>query len=169
MKTYGVIFADGRKELISIVLDDDGNPRMDTLAPYPKPENWVDPTIVPLVKIDKPGDGYWTEYLVWKKDRVERQWVPANPPAVPPEIPVTAEEHLNLQGYTPLRLLTLLDIEGKLHALGQTSDSLAAVRSWIDTLTISAAINPNATRDDWPDAPFPFEVVLIEALSVLPN
>ena len=74
MKTYGVIFADGRKELISIVLDDDGNPRMDTLAPYPKPENWVDPTIVPLVKIDKPDTGEGEPKIVWFSDRVERQW-----------------------------------------------------------------------------------------------
>jgi hypothetical protein len=74
MKTYGVVFADGRKELISIVLDDEGNPRLDTLAPYPTPEDWVEPTIIPLVKIDKPESGEWNPVVVWFEDRVERQW-----------------------------------------------------------------------------------------------
>jgi hypothetical protein len=74
MKTYGVVFADGRKELISIVLDDEGNPRMDTLAPYPTPEDWVEPAIIPLVKIDKPESGEWNPVVVWFEDRVERQW-----------------------------------------------------------------------------------------------
>jgi hypothetical protein len=74
MKTYGVVFADGRKELISIVLDDEGNPRLDTLAPYPTPEDWVEPTIIPLVKIDKPESGDWNPFVVWFEDRVERQW-----------------------------------------------------------------------------------------------
>jgi hypothetical protein len=77
MKTYGVVFADGKKELISIVLDDDGNPRMDTLAPYPTPEDWVEPTLIPLVKIDKPESGEWNPAVVWFEDRVERQWVAA--------------------------------------------------------------------------------------------
>jgi hypothetical protein len=74
MKTYGVVFADGRKELISIVLDDEGNPRLDTLAPYPAPDDWVEPTIIPLVKIDKPESGEWNPVVVWFEDRVERQW-----------------------------------------------------------------------------------------------
>lgn len=77
MKTYGVIYADGRKELVSIVLDEEGNPRMDTLAPYPTPEDWVEPTIVPLVKIEKPV-GEWGPVVVWFEDRVERQWEAIN-------------------------------------------------------------------------------------------
>ena len=74
MKTYGAIYQDGRKELVSIVLDDDGNPRVDTIRPYPVPEDWVDPAIIPLVKIDKPEEGNWTPIIVWFEDRVERQW-----------------------------------------------------------------------------------------------
>jgi hypothetical protein len=73
MKTYGVLFADGTKELISIVLDDEGNPRLYTLAPCPTPEDWVEPTIVPLLKIEKP-EGDWKPVVVWFEDRVERQW-----------------------------------------------------------------------------------------------
>jgi hypothetical protein len=74
MKTYGVIFADGRKELISIVLDENDEPRLDTLAPYPTPEDWITPTIIPLVKIEKPAEGEWEPVVVWFDDRVERQW-----------------------------------------------------------------------------------------------
>lgn len=77
MKTYGAIYQDGRKELVSIVLDDDGNPRIDTIRPYPMPEDWVDPTIVPLVKTDKPEEGDLNPIIVWFEDRVERQWEPA--------------------------------------------------------------------------------------------
>lgn len=77
MKTFGVIYQDGRKEIVSIVLDEDGNPRPDTLRPYPTPEDWVDPQILPLVKIEKPGTGDWEPIVVWFEDRVERQWEPA--------------------------------------------------------------------------------------------
>lgn len=74
MKTFGAIFANGTKELISIVLDEDGNPRIDTIRPYPVPDGWVDPTIVPLVKLEKPEVGEWNPVVVWFEDRVERQW-----------------------------------------------------------------------------------------------
>lgn len=74
MKTFGVIFQDGRQELISIVLDDEGNPRIGTIAPYPRSDNWIDPTILPLVKIEKPEEGEWEPIVVWFDDRVERQW-----------------------------------------------------------------------------------------------
>jgi hypothetical protein len=73
MKTYGAIYANGNKELVSIVLDDEGNPRLDTLAPYPTPEDWVEPAIIPVVKIEKP-EGDWKPVVVWFEDRVERQW-----------------------------------------------------------------------------------------------
>jgi hypothetical protein len=75
MKTYGLV---KEKQLISIVLDEEGNPRLDTLAPNPKPEDWVAPEIVPLVKLDQPTYDVLTQYvepkLVWHTDRVERDW-----------------------------------------------------------------------------------------------
>ena len=77
MKTYGLIYPDGRRELSSIVLDDQGEPRLDTIRPYPVPEDWVDPQIIPLVTIEQPESGNWTDTLVWYEDRVERQWIPA--------------------------------------------------------------------------------------------
>ena len=78
MQTYGLIFTDGTKELASVVLDEEGNPRIDTIRPYPVPDGWEDPRLVPLVKIDKPGEGKWEPMLVWFSDRVERQWKPIN-------------------------------------------------------------------------------------------
>jgi hypothetical protein len=78
MKTYGVIYPNGTKELVSIVLDENDEPRMDTLRPYPTPEDWVDPQILPLVKLDKPEEGEWEPVVVWFEDRVERQWQPLN-------------------------------------------------------------------------------------------
>ena len=84
---------------------------------------------------------------------------------VPPTF--TAEQHLAEQGYTPLRLLTCLDLEGKLRATGTTSPKLAAVRQWLDNLTLAAAANPDEARPDWPAAPHPFEQVLAEALTAL--
>jgi hypothetical protein len=49
LKTYGLIFPNGTKYLSSVCLDDEGNPRIDTIRPYPVPEDWVDPTLVELV------------------------------------------------------------------------------------------------------------------------
>ena len=84
---------------------------------------------------------------------------------VPPTF--TAEQHLAEQGYTPLRLLTCLDLEGKLRATGTASEKLASVRAWLDTLTLAAASNPDEARPDWPAAPHPFDQVLAEALTAL--
>ena len=78
MRTYGLIYPDGRQELASIVLDENDEPRIDTIRPYPVPEDWVDPVIIPLVKEDMPTEGEWTDILVWFDDRVERQWEPTN-------------------------------------------------------------------------------------------
>lgn len=77
MKTFGVIWPDGTKELRSILLDEEGNLRIqDSIRPYPwTDEEWVEPQIIPLVKIDKPTEGNWEPTLVWFEDRVERQWI----------------------------------------------------------------------------------------------
>lgn len=74
MKTYGI---PETQTLVSIPLDENGDPRLDTLAPNPKPEDWTPPVIIPLVKIPKPEDdgiNVYSPKLVWFADRVERQW-----------------------------------------------------------------------------------------------
>jgi hypothetical protein len=86
---------------------------------------------------------------------------------LPPPPVATAEAHLTASGYSPLRLLTCLDLEGKLRATGSASEKLAAVRQWLDNLTLAAAANPDEARPDWPAAPFAFEAVLAEALTAL--
>ena len=79
IKTYGLIFPDGTKYLSSVVLDDEGNPRLDTIRPYPVPEDWVDPTLVKLVKADPPeSETEWVSHLEWFADRVEVKWEPIN-------------------------------------------------------------------------------------------
>lgn len=76
MRTYGVIWPDGTKELRSILIDENDNLRIeDSLRPYPHTDDWVAPQIIPLVKIEKPEEGEWTDTLVWFEDRVERQWI----------------------------------------------------------------------------------------------
>ena len=76
MKQFGLVSA---QELISIPLDDDGAPRLDTLAPTPTPDDWTPPEVVPLIKLDQPdcnpATHRCTPVLVWFPDRVERQWV----------------------------------------------------------------------------------------------
>jgi hypothetical protein len=86
---------------------------------------------------------------------------------LPPPPVATAEAHLTASGYSPLRLLTCLDLEGKLWKANATSPKLAAVRQWLDNLTLAAAANPDEARPDWPAAPHPFEAVLAEALAAL--
>jgi hypothetical protein len=86
MKTYGILET---QELLSIVLDDDGNPRLDTLKPIGAGDDWIPPTIIPLVKLPQPQLDPLTEYcepkLVWFNDRVERDWEIKTIPPTPPE------------------------------------------------------------------------------------
>jgi len=86
---------------------------------------------------------------------------------LPPPPLATAEAHLTAQGYSPLRLLTCLDLEGKLWKANATSPKLASVREWLDNLTLAAASAPDEARPDWPPAPHPFEQVLAESLAAL--
>jgi hypothetical protein len=97
------------------------------------------------------------ENAVWNAG----EWMIPTPPSI------TAEDHLAASGYSPLRLLTCLDLEGKLWKANATSPKLAAVRQWLDNLTLAAAANPDDARPDWPAAPFAFEAVLAEALTAL--
>lgn len=97
------------------------------------------------------------ETAVWNSG----EWMLPTSPAV------TAEDHLGEQGYTPLRLLTCLDLEGKLRATAKASPKLAAVRQWLDALTLAAAVNPDEARSDWSAAPHPFDQVLAESLAAL--
>ena len=86
MKTYGL---KETQELVSIVLDEEGNPRLDTLKPIDAGDDWTPPEIVPLVKLRQPELDITKEYcepkLVWFSDRVERDWEIKTIPSIPPE------------------------------------------------------------------------------------
>jgi hypothetical protein len=86
MKTYGL---KEKQELISIPLDDDNNPRLDTLKPPNAGDDWIPPEVIPLVKLLQPTLNPLKEYckpkLVWFSDRVERDWEIKTIPPIPPE------------------------------------------------------------------------------------
>jgi hypothetical protein len=164
MKTFGLIWPDGTQELCSIVLDDDGNPRMDTIEPYPKQEGWIVPQVLPLVKIPKPEQGAWEPNVVWFEDRVERQWVAGTPAPAPT---FTAAEWVDAQGFAGNRSTTMLYLKLKLDAAQLTSAKLAAVQGWLDGMIVAGVTAPDEKRSDYPAAPFSFEEASAEALSVL--
>ena len=86
--------------------------------------------------------------------------------AARPRPAITAEKWIERQGFPAIRLVTLMDLEGKLAAGGKTSAKLTAVRSWLDTILGAFATNP-APRNDWPIAPFGFEETVAQAASKL--
>lgn len=82
--------------------------------------------------------------------------------------PMVAEQWIEKQGYTALKVIALMDAENKLAAAGKTSSKLSAVRSWLDSVTSAHVMNPEP-KTDWPDAPFTFEQTMQEAASVILN
>jgi hypothetical protein len=82
--------------------------------------------------------------------------------AARPKPAVTAEKHIEREGYPAIRLVTLMDLEGKLAEAGKTSAKLTAVRSWLDAIFGAFAANPEP-RNDWPKAPFGFEETVQDA------
>jgi hypothetical protein len=77
-----------------------------------------------------------------------------------------AEEWLTIQGYTSIQLVTLLDLENKLAAASKNSPKLTATRTWIDSI-LSAFIENDSQRDNWPPAPFGFQETTTEAFAAL--
>jgi hypothetical protein len=86
--------------------------------------------------------------------------------AARPKPAVTAEKHIEREGFPAIRLVTLMDLEGKLAEAGKTSAKLTAVRAWLDMILGAFASNPEP-RNDWPKAPFGFEETVQEAASKL--
>ena len=77
-----------------------------------------------------------------------------------------AEEWLSSQGYSSMRLVTLLDLENQLASVLGNSPKLTAVRTWINGVLATFIQNP-APRADWSAAPFSFEETTQEAFSAL--
>ena len=161
MKTYGLIWPDGQKELRSIVLDDEGNPRLDTLEPNPKPEDWQPPQVLPLLKLPQPEQGAWEPNAVWFDDRVERQWVAGTPAPAPT---FTAEQWLDTQGLSLSRTPVFL----YLRQSGAQSPKLDATEAYLNGILAQFAADTSPrTAEAWGAAPWSFEEVVGEALGVL--
>ena len=78
----------------------------------------------------------------------------------------TAEQWLTKCGYTPLQLVTLLDLEAKLSNANKTSDKMVAVRQWLNLILTSFTTNPDPS-DTWPLPPCTFEEATQDAISKL--
>lgn len=83
-----------------------------------------------------------------------------------PKPPITAERHIEREGFPAIRLVSLMDLEFKLAQAGKTAAKLTAVRSWLDGVMATFAANPEP-RNDWPKAPYGFEETVQEAASKL--
>jgi hypothetical protein len=164
MKTFGLIWPDGTKELSTIALKDDGSHQIESIRPHPVPENWEAPRVLPLIKIPKPEVGAWEPNVVWFDDRVERQWVVGTPAPVPTYTP---EAWVDQQKFDGNRPTTLLYLKLQLDAAQKTSPKLAAVQGWLDGMIVAGVTAPDERQSAWPVAPYSFEAASQEALSVL--
>jgi hypothetical protein len=99
-----------------------------------------------------------------KKDRLREQSLAAAQAelAAMPKPAVSAESHIESQGYPAIRLVTLMDLESKLAQAGKTSPKLSAVRLWLNTILGAFAATPEP-RNDWPAAPFGFQETVQDA------
>jgi hypothetical protein len=161
MKTYGLIWPDGQKELRSIVLDDEGNPRIDTLQPNPLPEDWQEPQIIPLVKLPQPEQGEWEPNVVWFDDRVERQWVAGTPAPVPTYSP----EAWTAIHFSAMQVSALQRFEMALMQAGKPLGPLmTALKAWLEGMLV-ASVDPTPRTFDAP--PCSYEAASAEAVQSL--
>jgi hypothetical protein len=113
-------------------------------------------TALPLS--DAEGEGLQNGSLIW--DAATRTLIPTPPPTV------TAEEWIDIQGYTAIRLISLLDAETKLKVSNKESAKLNAVRQWLDSILGSYAIDPTP-KNNWPNAPYVYEETIQDAIATL--
>jgi hypothetical protein len=105
-------------------------------------------------------------YFVIDGQLVTQQERRAQQIAARPRPAISAEHHIERQGYPAIRLVTLMDVEGKLAAAGLTAPKLVAVRGWLDTVLATFAANPEP-RNDWALAPYGFEETVAEAVGTI--
>ena len=96
----------------------------------------------------------------------EKRYAACEETADTPTTLFAAEEWLTIQGYSSMRLVTLLDLENKLHAASRNSPKLTATRTWINGI-LAAFIEHDSHRDNWPPAPFGFQETTTEAFATL--
>jgi hypothetical protein len=100
-----------------------------------------------------------TEVIDTDNRTVTRGWSVVEVPA-PTQ---TAEEWIDSQGYTAIRLISLLDAEAKLKAVNKESSKLNAVRQWLDSILGSYAIDPTP-KNNWPTSPYSYEETIQDAI-----
>jgi hypothetical protein len=83
---------------------------------------------------------------------------------VPPTF--TAEQWIDSQGYTAIRLISLLDAETKLKASNKESSKLNAVRQWLDFILGSYAID-TTPKNNWDNSPYNYEETVQDAITRL--
>lgn len=98
-----------------------------------------------------------------EKMQLRRQWMGPFAPQFPF---AAADQWIERQGFSALKVIALMDLEGKLAAANKSSEKLTAVRSWLDGITASFALNP-VSRDNWPASPFRIEETIQEAIATL--
>jgi hypothetical protein len=161
MKTYGLIWPNGEKELRSIVLDDEGNPRIDTLQPNPLPDDWQAPQIIPLVKLPQPDQGAWEPNVVWFDDRVERQWIAGTPAPAPTYTP----EAWTAIHFSAMQVSALQRFEMALMQAGKPLGPLmTALKAWLEGMLV-ASVDPTPRTFDAP--PCSYEQASAEAVQSL--
>jgi hypothetical protein len=111
--------------------------------------------ITALALSDAEGEGLQNGSLIW--DAATRSLIPTPPPTQ------TAEEWIDSQGYTAIRLISLLDAETKLKAANKESAKLNAVRQWLDFILGSYAIDPTP-KNNWPTSPYSYEETIQDAI-----
>ena len=86
--------------------------------------------------------------------------------SVRPDLVYTAEQWLAKEGYSSVRLITLMDVENKLAANNKDSQKLSEVRSWINTI-LSEFVLDSQPKSAWASAPHSFQETIDEAFTAL--
>jgi hypothetical protein len=143
------------KQLTSLLTDENGE-----FKDIPEGQS-----IVPLIKIEKPQDGEWEPIIVWYDDRVERQWVAAEPT---PNLFYTAEQWLEIQGLGGTRQPSLLYLKLQLDGSQKVSPKINLIQNYLNEILSTFATDPSP-RNDWPTTPVSFEDAVAEAMQILQN
>lgn len=78
----------------------------------------------------------------------------------------TAEQWITKMGYTPTRLIALLDLEMKLLQSGKVSNKLSNTRQWLDLLLQEYTTNQEP-QPSWDLPPYTFDETVQEARNIL--
>lgn len=118
-------------------------------------------TVLPNPYLTRAGD----EVFDYSKNNGAIELNPVDISNYPKEY-VTAEEWINSQGYTPTRIVTLMDLENKLRFTNKTSQKVTAVRAWLDGILAAYVMDPTP-HNNWSAAPHTFEQTVLEAFTEL--